>query len=73
MELLNVEGGRLLFEEKVLPRVRTGGLYAGTIMMEFPATPPLDAVLPEHLKPGRGRPRTTRPHYRYDEDANDTN
>jgi hypothetical protein len=68
MELLDVEGGPQLLEENVIPRVHTGGPWAGPIMVGLPKTPPLNAVPPERLKPGRGRPRKTRPHYRYDED-----
>jgi hypothetical protein len=70
MELLNVEGGEQLFREKVLPRVRTGGPHAGTIMINLPVTPPLDAVPEERLKVGRGRPRKVRLHRHYDEDTN---
>ena len=73
MELLHVEGGPILLETKILPRIRTGGSHAGTIMIDLPAIPPLDAEPPERRAPGRGRPRKTRPHYRYDEDTDATN
>jgi hypothetical protein len=71
MELLYEERGRHLLEE-ILPRVQTGGPWAGTTLIDTPATPPLNAVPPERLKTGRGRPRRTRPHYRYDEDTDAT-
>jgi hypothetical protein len=62
LELFNVEGGAELVRQAYVRSSYSRSPWAGVILVDSPALPPLDAIPPEQLsKPRRGRPRKSRP------------